>query len=175
MLNLLHPSRLNPRLSVEAQLKGAFDFNRMPLAPPGTRDVVHEAPSNRHTWSPHGADGWYLGPAPDHYRCHRVYIPRTCAKRIAKTVDFSLTIASPHPASPQAPPPRPPAHSPRLSYIPRQPHLQRWATINSPPSKHSPAFSLTSLQVPQQLLIPWHRAPHLLSFSNQIFLHLLRG
>ena len=35
-LNLLRPSRLNPRLSAEAQLNGAFDFNRTPLAPPGT-------------------------------------------------------------------------------------------------------------------------------------------
>ena len=35
-LNLLRPSRLNPRLSAEAKLNGAFDFNRTPLAPPGT-------------------------------------------------------------------------------------------------------------------------------------------
>ena len=26
-LNLLHPSRINPRLYAEAQLNGAFDFN----------------------------------------------------------------------------------------------------------------------------------------------------
>ena len=35
-LNLLRPSRLNPKLSAYAQLEGAFDFNRTPLAPPGT-------------------------------------------------------------------------------------------------------------------------------------------
>ena len=87
-LKLLRPSRFNPRLSAESQLNGAFDFNRTPLAPPGTRVIVHETPNNRRTWSPHGVDGWYLGPAPDHYRCHGVYIPRTCAERIAKTVEF---------------------------------------------------------------------------------------
>ena len=65
-LNLLRPSRLNTRLSVEAQLNGAFDYNRTSLAPPGTRVVVYKAPGNRRTWSPHGVDGWYLGPAPDH-------------------------------------------------------------------------------------------------------------
>ena len=87
-LNLLRPSRLNPRLSAEAQLNGAFDFNRTPLAPPGTRVIVHETPDNRRTWSSHGVDWWYLRPAPDHYQCHRVYIPRTRAERIAKTVEF---------------------------------------------------------------------------------------
>ena len=87
-LNLLRPSRLNPRLSAEAQLDGAFYFNRTPLAPPGTRVIVHKTPDNRRTWAPHGVDGWYLRPAPNHYRCHRVYIPSTRAERIAKTVEF---------------------------------------------------------------------------------------
>jgi hypothetical protein len=67
-LNLLRPSRINPRLSAEAQLNGAFDCNRSLLAPPGTRVLVHETPANRRTWAPHGVDGWYLGAAPEHYR-----------------------------------------------------------------------------------------------------------
>lgn len=46
-LNLMRQSRLNPRLSAEAQLNGAFDFNKTPLAPPGTRVIVHEKPSVR--------------------------------------------------------------------------------------------------------------------------------
>ena len=87
-LNLLRPSRLNPILLAEAQLNGAFEFNRTPLGPPGTRFIVQETPDNRHTWAPHGVDRWYLGPAPDHYQFHRVYIPRTRAERIAKTVQF---------------------------------------------------------------------------------------
>ena len=33
-LNLLRPSRLNPRLSAESQLNGSFDFNLTPLGPP---------------------------------------------------------------------------------------------------------------------------------------------
>ena len=32
-LNLLRPSRINPKLSAYSQLHGAFDFNRTPLAP----------------------------------------------------------------------------------------------------------------------------------------------
>ena len=69
-------------------LNGAFDFNLTSLALPGMRVVVHETPDNRRTSAPHVVDGWYLRPAPDHYRCHRVYIPRTRVERIAKTVEF---------------------------------------------------------------------------------------
>ena len=91
-LNLLRPSRLNPKLSAYAQLEGAFDFNRTPLAPPGTRVIVHEKPTQRRTWAPHGIDGWYIGPALDHYQCYRVWIPSTHAERIADTIQFFPTI-----------------------------------------------------------------------------------
>ena len=91
-LNLLRPSRLNPKLSAYAQLEGAFDFNCTPLAPPGTRVIVHENPNQRRTWAPHGIDGWYIGPALDHYQCYRVWIPSTHAERIADTIQFFPTI-----------------------------------------------------------------------------------
>ena len=45
-LNLLRPSRLNPKLSAYALLEGAFVFTRTPLAPPGTCVIVHENPLN---------------------------------------------------------------------------------------------------------------------------------
>jgi len=52
-LNLMRASRINPRLSAEAQLNGAFDYNKTPLAPPGTKVLIHETPENaehgRHT------------------------------------------------------------------------------------------------------------------------------
>jgi hypothetical protein len=67
-LNLLRKSRINPRMSAYAQLNGHFDFNRTPLAPPGTRIIAHEKPNQRASWDPHGVDGYYLGPALDHYR-----------------------------------------------------------------------------------------------------------
>jgi hypothetical protein len=40
-LNLLRSSRRQPKLSACACLFGNFDFNKTPLAPPGTRVVVH--------------------------------------------------------------------------------------------------------------------------------------
>lgn len=87
-LNLLRASRLNPRLSAYAQLHGSFDFNATPLAPPGTRVVVHEKPSVRASWAPHGQEGWYVGPAMEHYRCYIVHVSSTNAERIGDTVEF---------------------------------------------------------------------------------------
>ena len=103
-LNLLQPSRTNPRLSAEAILNGELNYNRNPLAPPGTKLIVHEVPLVRQAWALHGADGWYLGPAPKCYQCHQCYITKTRAKRIARTVEFFhiSTICQKHP---------PPMHS----------------------------------------------------------------
>ena len=41
-LNLLRPSRLNPRMTAEAIMNGPFDFNRTPITPLGTKMLVHE-------------------------------------------------------------------------------------------------------------------------------------
>ena len=46
-LNLLRNSRINPKLSAWSYLFGQFDFNRTPLAPPGTELVIHEKPDKR--------------------------------------------------------------------------------------------------------------------------------
>jgi hypothetical protein len=87
-LNLLRPSRLNPRMSAEAMMNGPFDFNRTPIAPLGTKVLVHEKPAVRGTWAPHAIDGWYVGPARQHYRCYTVYIPSTKGTRHSETVEF---------------------------------------------------------------------------------------
>ena len=87
-LNMLRPSKKNPQLSAFTVLEGSFNFDATPMAPPGTQVVVHEKPNKRKSWSPLGIDGWYVGPAWDHYRCHEVYIPRTRAFRFSDTVDF---------------------------------------------------------------------------------------
>ncbi len=87
-LNLLRPSRRNPNVSAYQILEGSFHFNRTPMAPPGTQVVIHEKPQQRKTWDPHGIDGWYLGPALDHYRCYRVFAVKTKAERITDTAEF---------------------------------------------------------------------------------------
>jgi hypothetical protein len=76
-LNLLRTSCINPKLSAYAQIGGAFDYNATPLAPPGTKIVIHEKPSVQGSWAPHGLDGWYIGPALEHYQCYRVNVKKT--------------------------------------------------------------------------------------------------
>jgi hypothetical protein len=44
MLNLLHKSWINPRMSAYAQLNGKYDFNRSPMEPPGRWIIAHEKP-----------------------------------------------------------------------------------------------------------------------------------
>ena len=90
-LNLLRGSRINPRLSAHAQIHGHFDCNRTPLAPPGIRVLVHIKPKDRTTWSPHGADGWYTGPALESYRCYTVWLWDTRATRLCDTLTWFPT------------------------------------------------------------------------------------
>ena len=87
-LNLLRASRINPKLSAHAQLHGAFDFNRTPIGPLGTKVVAHEKPSVRESWAPHGAPAWYISPATEHYRCYKVYVIETGAERITDTLEW---------------------------------------------------------------------------------------
>ena len=87
-LNLLRAARANPNLSAHAYIEGQYDYNKTPLAPPGTRVVAHEAADQRPTWGPNGEDGWTIGPSTEHYRCIRCYFPKTRSERNVKTVTF---------------------------------------------------------------------------------------
>jgi hypothetical protein len=72
-LNMLRTSRINPKLSAATHIYGQYDSNRAPMAPTGTRIVAHETTNKRRTWASHGQDGWYSGPALEHYQCYTVY------------------------------------------------------------------------------------------------------
>ena len=91
-LNLLRSARINPNLSAYAYVFGQFDYNKTPLAPPGTRVVAHDTPGKRATWALNGESGWTVGPAPDHYRCISCYFPRTRTVRQCDTVTYFPTI-----------------------------------------------------------------------------------
>jgi hypothetical protein len=88
-LNMLRTSRINPKLSSATHIFGQYDFNRAPMAPPGTRIIAHETPSSRQTWAPHGQYGWYIGPALERSRCYTVYITKTRGDGIVETDEFS--------------------------------------------------------------------------------------
>ena len=85
-LNLLRKSNIDPTKSAYEMVHGPYDFNKMPLAPPGCLVLVYEPPDVRSSWAPHGIDGFYVGPAPNHYRCYTCYIPFTKRTRISDTI-----------------------------------------------------------------------------------------
>jgi hypothetical protein len=80
-LNMLRTSRVHPQLSAFHVLEGQHDFNRVPMAPPGTRGTVFNPPESRTSWGPRAVDAWYLSPAWDHYRCLKFAIPSTGGER----------------------------------------------------------------------------------------------
>jgi hypothetical protein len=89
-LNMLRRSRINPKLSAYTQIIGVFDYNRTPLAPIGTRTVVHQQTTQqgRTTFADHGGIGWSIGPAMNHYRHWTFYISKTRGTRVSDTVVF---------------------------------------------------------------------------------------
>ena len=48
--------------------------------------VMHEKPLQRASWAPHGVEGFYLGPALEHYRCFRGWVVKTQHERVVDTV-----------------------------------------------------------------------------------------
>jgi len=87
-LNLLRQSNINPLLSSYAELNGTFDYDKTPMLPPGLEVIIHEKPSQRRSWDPRGVEGWYLGPAKNHYRCHRVFCTKTQSERVTDTINI---------------------------------------------------------------------------------------
>jgi hypothetical protein len=85
-INLLRASAITPCISAYQQVRGVFDYCAHPFAPLGTKVVVFESPEQRQSWGAHGVEGWYIGPALDHYRCFAVYVNYTNAVRITDTV-----------------------------------------------------------------------------------------
>ena len=73
-------------------MEGNYDYNKCPLVPPGMRVIAHE-PVNKHpSWGFNGEDAWIIGPALHHYRCIKVYYPKTKAERNVKSVSFFPSI-----------------------------------------------------------------------------------
>ena len=90
--------------------------------------LSRDAPSARGSWSPHGVDGCYVGPAMEHCRCYKVWIeeklgrnaltgntlvwlpkvtpvPKTSSADAAIVAAHELlhALQNPHPAAPLAP------------------------------------------------------------------------
>ena len=67
---------------------GTFDYSSTPLAPPGTKVIIHQKPQVRASWDLHGLMGFYIGPALNHYRCYTCHVPKTRSERTADTVTY---------------------------------------------------------------------------------------
>ena len=87
-INLLRSSRINPNLSAYEQMEGTFDYNKTPLAPLGIKTLAYEMPNSRASWAEHGKEGWYVGPAMEHYQCYEVLIKATKGIRTPPSVKF---------------------------------------------------------------------------------------
>jgi hypothetical protein len=75
-LNMLHFSRQNPKQSANQEVYASFDFNKMPLAPLGTKALVYDDPASQSSWAPLATNGFYVGSASDqHQGCLQFYIP----------------------------------------------------------------------------------------------------
>ena len=44
--------------------------------------MAHVQPNKRKAWEAHAQQGFYLGPALEHYQCHRIYITKTLSGRV---------------------------------------------------------------------------------------------
>ena len=74
-LNMLRTPRTKPKLSAYIAIFGMYDFNRHPLAPPGTKLIVYKNTDNHWSWSPHVMYGCYIGPSMEHYRFSKCFMP----------------------------------------------------------------------------------------------------
>ena len=89
-LNLLRQANANPKLSAYAYLNGPFDYNKMPLAPMGSKVQIHEKTDNRGTWAYHSVDGWYLYTSSEHYHIHNCHVKATRSEQLSDTVQFQV-------------------------------------------------------------------------------------
>ena len=68
----LHQATANPKILAWEYFNGPFDFNKTPLAPMGCRVLIYAKPSTRCSWDYRAKQGFYVGPALNHYRCYEL-------------------------------------------------------------------------------------------------------
>ena len=86
-LNLLRPSN-NPTLSAWESLFGPYNFDATPMGPAGCRVLIHNKAAIRRSWDNRCHDGFFIGPALQHYRCYRVLNQHSGAVTITDAVKF---------------------------------------------------------------------------------------
>ncbi len=87
-VNLLRQATINPKISAREYFNGPFDFNKTPLAPVGCRVLIHAKPVTRKSWNYRAKQGFYVGPALDHYKCYKLVKSETKQKVTSNMVEF---------------------------------------------------------------------------------------
>ena len=91
-LNHLLSHRPNPNIlsAYEGLHRRQFDFRAHPIAPAGTKVIIHSKPTARGTWAPHGVLGFYLGLVQQHYHYFSVWAIETQSIRVTDTLAWIL-------------------------------------------------------------------------------------
>jgi hypothetical protein len=92
-LNLLLGSRINPKLSAWEQIRGRYDYNAQPFAPPGIKVLTHAKSAKKLSWSTHAYEAWHVGPTLEHCCCYTIWATATRPTRIVS----QLTLLSHRP------------------------------------------------------------------------------
>ncbi len=87
-VNLLLQATINPKISDWEYENGPFDFNKTPLAPVGHRVLTHAKPPTQRSWDYRAKQGFYVGPAMDHYRCYKLVKSEMKQKVVYNMVEF---------------------------------------------------------------------------------------
>jgi hypothetical protein len=87
-VNLLRQATINPKVSTWESFNGPFDLNKTPLAPVGCIELIRAKRATRQSWDYRAKQGFYVGPALDHYRCYKLMKSETKQKVIFDTVEF---------------------------------------------------------------------------------------
>ena len=87
-LNLLRQSKVVPKISVFAHVRGHHDYMKKPFAPLGCAIEAHVKPYDHRIWDSRSDARFSLGTSMQHHRCFRVYITKTRATRISDTMYY---------------------------------------------------------------------------------------
>ena len=83
-------------------MEGEFHFDATPIAPPGSKMLMHDKPGKRKTFGMNATLTWYLGPCLRHYRTFRGIVPSMGDERLSDMVRFqhhAITIPNLTPAN----------------------------------------------------------------------------
>jgi hypothetical protein len=87
-LNLLRPTAHPTATSAWEALFGPYNFDATPMGPAGCLVHIHNKATTRKSWDFRTQDGYYVGPARQHYRCYRVLTKEARTVIVSDAIKF---------------------------------------------------------------------------------------